>query len=55
MQLDQYIAALDRDGRLLADAAERGGLAALVPSGATVSGDTEVLLLWRDTLQVRWM
>jgi uncharacterized protein (TIGR03083 family) len=32
MRLDQYIAALDRDGRLLADAAERGGLAAPVPS-----------------------
>jgi uncharacterized protein (TIGR03083 family) len=32
MQLDQHIAALDRDGRLLADAAERGGLAAPVPS-----------------------
>jgi len=32
MELDQHIAALDRDGRLLADAAERGGLAAPVPS-----------------------
>jgi uncharacterized protein (TIGR03083 family) len=32
MQLDQHIAALDRDGRLLADAAERCGLAAPVPS-----------------------
>jgi uncharacterized protein (TIGR03083 family) len=32
MELDQHIAALDRDGRLLADAAERGGLAVPVPS-----------------------
>jgi len=32
MELDQHIAALDRDGRLLADAAGRGGLAAPVPS-----------------------
>ena len=32
MELDQHIAALDRDGRLLADAAQRGGLAAPVPS-----------------------
>jgi uncharacterized protein (TIGR03083 family) len=31
MEPDQHIAALDRDGRLLAAAAERGGLAAQVP------------------------
>jgi uncharacterized protein (TIGR03083 family) len=31
MDLDQYIAALERDGRLLAEAAERAGLAAAVP------------------------
>ncbi len=32
MEIEQHIAALDRDGRLLAEAAERAGLAAAVPS-----------------------
>lgn len=32
METGEHIAALDRDGRLLADAAERAGLAAIVPS-----------------------
>jgi len=32
VEIDQHITALDRDGRLLADAAERAGLGAPVPS-----------------------